>query len=240
MAQTSRRKFLQKTSGAFLFAATGCVTNKGPGSSQTTQQPNTTIKTSPQCLTTSTLNDAAMGTPGDGFPTVRVEGDPPPLEHDVHISVQLHRQFTVKSPAEISIHFTNVASVERQFQFSPIVPFTPEEVYHLERDAQLQLIPLGDPTRGEEPEEFSPSNYIPLKPVDSCWQTDRELTFVDYFGHVRLAPCDTVSRRYAIIDHPENDGCLPNGTYRAESVWWIGEALENEQTWGLKLTMKNK
>ncbi|WP_123539355.1 hypothetical protein [Halosimplex salinum] len=171
-------------------------------------------------------------------------GDQTPTGHRVDFTVTVRNQFTVDSPAEITVEFTNEAPSTRTFQFTPVAPFTPTEVRHVERGAELQFVPQqsGGATDSvsvvdaDDDGEFDP---VPTTPTDGCWSAADEIVFTDHFTAVQLGPCERVSQTYSVVGHPSNDGCFPSGTYRTESTWYVGDA-EDEKTWGFTVTIEGE
>lgn len=130
----------------------------------------------------------------------------------------VRRQFDVESPAEVRVRFTNLAAAERAFWFGTVVPFLPRDVRHTELDARLQLVSRGG-AGGVDTDGDGTIETLPDGPTGSCWQADDAVVFSEELRLVRLDGCETVAETFAVVAHPGNERCMPDGRYRAESSW---------------------
>jgi len=245
-----RRRLLSLAATASLFS--GCLSQSSPDSRTTTETSNSPTET-PGSTTAprQTIRDCsppptdtAVSTPSDGFRRLSVSGDPSPVDDMVDFTVSVWRQATTDAPATVAVHFTNRAPVERKFQFSPVVPFTPESVQQVDGEGQLVLVPHQYESHGDivdETKAHGDRKEIPSEPKNGCWQATDTIAYVDYFSAIQLGPCERTSRIYSVLSFPGNNGCSPSGTYRTSTTWWIGDVVhEPEKTWGFDLTITER
>lgn len=254
-----RRRLLSLAATASLFS--GCLSQSSPDTRPTTEPSNSPRSsqqqrspTEPPGSTTTPRQrlrdcsppptETAVSTPSDGFRRLSVSGDPSPVDDLVDFTVTVRRQATTDAPATVAIHFTNRASVERKFQFTPVIPFTPESVQQVDGDGQLVLVPHQYESHGDivdEPKAHGDRKEIPSEPTNGCWQATDTIGYVDYFSAIRLGPCERTSRIYSVLSSPGTNGCSPSGTYRTSTTWYIGDVVnEPEKTWGFTLTITER
>lgn len=100
---------------------------------------------------------------------------------------------------------TNDGSDTRQLQFDATPPLTRHRG-ESEGDAALLLAPTPDHGWGVD------VDYAPERD-GGCWRAGRTPPIPALIHFVKLAPGESVSGRYHLLDAPGNDGCIPTGRY---------------------------
>ena len=82
--------------------------------------------------------------------------------------------------------------------------------------------------------------YEPVEP--GCWRLGEPVAIPEYYGVVRLAPGEAVSRRVGVWGSPDGEGCLPTGRFRFSTTYAGGrdrtDGLDEQEwrgNWGFTL-----
>lgn len=68
------------------------------------------------------------------------------------------------------------------------------------------------------------SGIIPTEQRDRCWSLPAgELAVYGRQVEKTIPPGETINEEYAVLNHPENDGCLPTGEYRFVAERYFGD-----------------
>ena len=193
----SRRRVLQTVTGCIASSLGGCTTpsERGSPTAQGTLTPKITT--------------------GDMFPQLSVSSNTLPSDPEVRTKVsQIHR-FTAESLARIRAKLTNTAQAERIFWFGSVVPFTPFEVQHKTKQAQLQLVPVPEEASGAiDSDNDGEFDVVPDATNKRCWQAEDEVIFSSERKFVTLDKKESVEKVFTVVGHPTEDECLPKGKYQ--------------------------
>ena len=154
------------------------------------------------------------------YPDITVTGSRMPSNWMVSSSIEVVKQFSEQTPARLRIQFKNDASTSREFLFGPDAPFGPLRGAS-PSTARLHVLPDDEtnPTAGAY------SKVIPSHPVGGCWQLADRYDILDR-GLIWQADLNaTTAMTYVVLDDPDNEECLPSGTYPFEGEW--GERYED-------------
>ncbi|WP_137285171.1 hypothetical protein [Halorussus salinisoli] len=161
------------------------------------------------------------------YPTLRVSNEEVPADF-ADVSATVVRQFGHDAPAEIRIGFTNTTDAEREFSFSASPPFSGLAGRHDDRDAFALLVPLESEVHVAAAIEGlpAPTEVIPDRPTDGCWQAKANLSADPVSVSRRLAPGETLAETYALLAAPVGEEPCPlSGEYRFESNSYFEERL---------------
>lgn len=119
-------------------------------------------------------------------------------------------------PAHLALAVRNRLHEEVTVQFGHAPPLSGLSLSTDAGDASMELGPvapseeLGIVDRNDDGEK----RIVPDGPTDGCWRALDRPVVPDYFVARTLSACETFERRFRVLAHPDNDGCLPPGTYR--------------------------
>lgn len=128
-------------------------------------------------------------------PEIQVGVDPP--GNNVHLDVEVIREFTVDHPAKIRVILGNNGSESRQFVYGP-KPISHGQ--HLESDASLMA------DWEEETSSLSPD-------AEGCWRANSVLIAHPVLRKVGLQPGETVTEDYVLVVPKDSTKCAPPGVY---------------------------
>lgn len=175
------------------------------------------------------------------YPTVSVQADEEQQE-DVSMEATVTRQFGDSNPASIRVSITNDSDSEMEFTFGASPPFS-EYVSEKSSSSRLVLIPetdnshivVGDGgTNGTDTSDDG-GQLPPKTTVDGCWELFGDLTVYTRATKRRIGAGETVSQKYAVLNHPSNKQCLPTNDYRFVSKNYFGQ----DESWGLTVGLQD-
>lgn len=168
------------------------------------------------------------------YPIVSAAGDPVPSDRQVSITVEVVKQFSSSSPAELRIEFTNDAQSKREFDFGSVAPFE-AMVGDSDSGHQIHAIP-NDDEAGAGPYPA----VVPQSPIEGCWKL-ADTYDTETFG--LLWPADseaTTTMTYALLDYLDTENCLLEGEYRFDGEW--GERFPDDEwvaySWGFTVELQ--
>lgn len=168
------------------------------------------------------------------YPLVSVTGTTVPSDRQVSITVEVVKQFSSSSPAELRIEFTNEAHSKREFDFSSVAPFE-AMVGYSDAGHRIHAIP-NDDEAGAGPYPA----VIPQSPIEGCWKL-ADTYDTETFG--LLWPADsgaTTRMTYSLLDDLDTEDCLPGGEFRFEGEW--GERFTDDESvnysWGFTVALQ--
>lgn len=143
-------------------------------------------------------------------------------------------------PLVVEITFTSTAVSRMTFAVRPTSPF-----------------PFGtgtatnrSPSAGPSPRPGAAPRRLVVAPrgsrgelIDECWRdtdTGGSDSVDQATSRIDLDPGESVSAEVVVVNHPENAGCYPFGSYHFNETFWSGEAVEarggdSGHAWGFTL-----
>lgn len=154
-----------------------------------------------------------------------VETDTPPEPHQVSLSASMaDPDVTADGPASVAVTFTNLADVERTFEFGAHAPFD------------------GKPSASDTPGLvlLAEGGYEPVAP--DCWRPalddGERLTWLTRLTRVSLPPGGDVTGTLDVWSDPATGGCVEPGRYRFEETYAPPDGSDLDAfTWGFTLAV---
>ena len=248
-----RRTVLAATAAGIAHPLTGCVATDSDVTGNTTNDESTDTKSTENTPDNTRIErdlepcdlphaeDVEMEPAGDSFPELSVEGDKIPDDHESGLAafIQLTRQYTANTPAQLQIDLMNRSEQPREVTFGASPPFSRYRSDHEQRNA-IYIVPA-ERTHVyiEHVNNKYEANADPEEPIDDCWQIE-DIERNDLAHSKTLEPCETLTETYSIFASADNDDCLPAGGYRFESSWVNspGAEVEFSVDWGFTLTVE--
>lgn len=123
---------------------------------------------------------------------------------------------TDRQPAHLALAVRNRQDDEVSIQFGHAPPLSGLALSNDATNAIMELWPVepGDELGIVDRNDDGEHRVVPSEPTDGCWRAEDHAVVPDYFVTRTLSVCDAFERRFRVLAHPDNDGCLPSGTYR--------------------------
>lgn len=173
----------------------------------------------------------AFGTSDDArFPSVDAELDDLPSESRLAYSATTIEEFSEESPARIEISVTNAGGEKRRFGLGNTIPFA-SQVGQNEAGDVLYLLEEHEGGFGAEGR-----THLPTELIEGCWRPQHRPSFHMTLATIELAPDERAESEYVLLDHPDSEACLSEGTYRFESpVQEFGSQSDDPTSFSAKL-----
>lgn len=211
-----RRNFIA-IAGTGAASIGGCI-----GKSTDAGAPTTNNDSSKTAQNTMTVNG------------LRITNESLPDEVQVTAEARPLQSFSTEHPARISISFTNTSEKVREFKFGPTPPFSQYGGQLVNGDAKLIIIPKNEKYLGyegsEEQTESGESHFIPQSPDNGCWRSKREPIVMTVAKNIELASNESITMKYTVLAHPDNNPCIPKGRYRFKNANYV-----DNDSWGFEI-----
>ena len=171
----------------------------------------------------------------------RIGADPVPRGLPAAIEAAATVPPSRQHPLVVEIAFTSTAASTRTFAVRPTSPFPFGSGTATNRSSSA----------GPSPRPGASPRRLVVAPRDSrgelieeCWRDTDDTSGTNptdpAASVVELDPGESVSAEVVVINHPDNDGCYPFGSYHFAEPFWSGEAVEardgdSARSWGFTL-----
>lgn len=157
-------------------------------------------------------------------------------------AVEVHAHAPEHPPA-VKLLVSNLTDVPRQFAFGMSPPFTRRTLTRSDGDASAELDGASDrpdedaalvvvpgPGNDERYGNEYVDRFVPDGPVDGCWRASEVPGRMDGGTLTALEPGAGVFRTFYLLDHPDNQSCLPRGRYAGGKSFRVGESRFDQQS----------
>lgn len=162
--------------------------------------------------------------------SIRTTAQITPQDGAAEISSELIKQRADSHPAKVRLSLLNKTSDSTRFDFGFTPPFSRYVLDAQNHDARLIFVP---PTYSGCPE----ATCIPDTQVEGCWTSKAVPEILETGTYKILSPSSTVERDYALLNHPDNDHCFPEGRHTGTDTIRIGRP-ESPSTYHIKITIE--
>lgn len=150
---------------------------------------------------------------------------------DFQLQTHIHRDLGESSPPVIEVGLKSNAS--KSALFGPYPPLDTHQAVQEQGENKLLILPVNPEIQHYYPEDDDVDQFIPNSPQNSCWTAKSDVGTVNQPGVVvEFEEGEVYSRKYNILNHPDNSGCFPSGDYRIKTNLTTNE---QEKHWTMSI-----